>query len=116
MPNAAVEEGGQKGRGRPPRLFAGVVRWSGLLCVPGGVLWALSPLGVYFSEMRFGTPNVFWKLFSSAPLLLLVGLVGLYFGRLPGRSSSSLLLPRLAFFVTLFSSWSRATWVSSGWE
>jgi hypothetical protein len=29
----------------------------------GGVLWALSPLGVHLSELRFHTPNVFWKLF-----------------------------------------------------
>jgi hypothetical protein len=29
--------------------------------------------------MRFHTPNVFWKLFPSAPLLLLAGLLGLHF-------------------------------------
>ena len=50
----------------------------GLLCVPGGVLWALSPLGVHLSELRFHTPNVFWKLFPSAPLLLMAGLIGLH--------------------------------------
>ena len=59
-------------------FFSFLLRWSGLLCVPGGVLWALSPVGVYLSELRFSTPNVFWKLFPSAPLLLLVGLVGLH--------------------------------------
>ncbi len=73
------------GRRAPLRLLAGVVRWAGLLCVPGGVLWALSPLGVQLSEVQFNTPNVFWKLFPSAPLLLLVGLVGLHI-RISGRS------------------------------
>jgi hypothetical protein len=45
--------------------------------VAGGVLWALSPVGVHLSEVKFHTPNIFWKLFPSAPLLLLIGLVGL---------------------------------------
>ena len=60
------------------RAFAFLLRWAGLLCAPGGVLWALSPVGVHLSELRFHTPNVFWKLFPSAPLLLLVGLIGLH--------------------------------------
>jgi len=59
------------------RLFGFLVRWAGLLVVPGGALWALSPIGASISETAFGTPNVFWKLFPSAPLLVLVGLVGL---------------------------------------
>jgi hypothetical protein len=59
------------------RLVWFLVRWVGLLVVPGGVLWALSPIGASISETAFGTPNVFWKLFPSAPLLLLVGLAGL---------------------------------------
>jgi len=59
------------------RLFGFLVRWAGLLVVPGGVLWALSPIGASISETAFGTPNVFWKLFPAAPLLLLAGLVGL---------------------------------------
>ncbi|QIN81404.1 hypothetical protein GBA63_01250 [Rubrobacter tropicus] len=58
------------------RLVWFLVRWSGLLVVPGGVLWTLSPVGASISETAFGTPNVFWKLFPSAPLLLLAGLVG----------------------------------------
>lgn len=58
------------------RLVLFLIRWSGLLVVPGGVLWALSPIGASISETAFGTPNVFWKLFPSAPLLLLAGLVG----------------------------------------
>ena len=44
----------------------------------GGILWALSPTGVSVSEALFHTPNAFWKAFPSAPLLLLVGLLGLY--------------------------------------
>lgn len=50
--------------------------WLGaLLCFPGGVLWALSPLGVYLSEMKFKSPDTFWKLFPSAVLLISVGLI-----------------------------------------
>jgi hypothetical protein len=45
--------------------------------VPGGVLWALSPIGVSLSDSLFHTPNVFWKLFPSAPLLILLGMIGL---------------------------------------
>ena len=59
------------------RLFWFLLRWAGLLVVPGGALWALSPIGVSISETAFGTSNLFWKLFPSAPLLLLAGLVGL---------------------------------------
>ena len=58
------------------RLLLFLIRWSGLLVVPGGALWALSPVGISISETAFGTPNVFWKYFLSAPLLLLIGLVG----------------------------------------
>ena len=47
------------------------------MCVPGGVLWSLTPLGISLSEYRFSTPTVFWKLFPSAPLLLILGLIGL---------------------------------------
>lgn len=63
------------------RLVLFLVRWSGLLVVPGGVLWALSPIGASISQTAFGTPNVFWKLFPAAPLLLLAGLVGLQLRR-----------------------------------
>jgi hypothetical protein len=62
------------------RTLKTMARWGALACaMAGGVLWALSPLGVHLSELRFHTPNVFWKLFPSAPLLLMVGLIGLYF-------------------------------------
>lgn len=59
------------------RLVLFLVGWSGLLVVPGGALWALSPIGASISQTAFGTPNVFWKLFPSAPLLILAGIVGL---------------------------------------
>jgi hypothetical protein len=67
------------------RTLKMMARWGMLACVmAGGVLWALSPLGIHISELKFHTPNVFWRLFPSAPLLLLAGLIGLYlifFGR-----------------------------------
>lgn len=59
------------------KSLSGLVRWSVLLCVPGGVLWALTPLGISLAEYRFSAPAVFWKLFPSAPLLLALGLIGL---------------------------------------
>ncbi len=60
--------------------------WASLAClVGGGMLWALSPVGVELSEMKFKTPDVFWKLFPSAPLLLAFGLLGLLFRRGEGR-------------------------------
>lgn len=54
---------------------------SSVCFVAGGALWTLSPLGIHLSELRFKTPDVFWKLFPSAPLLLGLGLLALYFGR-----------------------------------
>ena len=79
------------------RALSFLLRWLGLLCVPGGVLWALSPTGVYLSELRFHTPNIFWKLFPSAPLLMLVGLIGLH-ALISGRSGW---LERVGFYATL---------------
>jgi hypothetical protein len=77
------------------RLLSFVVRWSGLLCVPGGALWALTPTGVYISNLAFHTPNVFWKLFWPAPVLLLLGLIGLQVR----QSDRSGLLQKIGFFV-----------------
>jgi hypothetical protein len=77
------------------RLLSFVLKWSGILCVPGGVLWALSPTGVYISNYAFHTPNVFWKMFWPAPLLILLGLIGLQF-RQSGRSG---LLEKVGFLV-----------------
>ncbi len=80
------------------RGFRGVLWWLvALMCVPGGMLWVLSPLGVTLSESQFKTPDVFWKLFPSAPLLMLAGLVGVRLWRM-GRPG---LLERIAFFVAV---------------
>ena len=88
-----------------PKALATLLRWGALLCVPaGGVLWALSPIGVHLSELRFHTPNVFWKLFPSAPLLLLVGLVGLAFfvrGRLGWLGRAGFVLALLGLVLVL---------------
>lgn len=83
------------------RIFSSLLRWSVLLCVPGGVLWALSPVGVYLSEQRFHTPNVFWKLFPSAPLLLLAGLVGVYLFAGRGRLERAGLLLALVGLILI---------------
>ena len=94
------------GRKRNPaaRLVSFLLRWSGLLCVPGGVLWALSPVGVTLSEQLFHTPNVFWKMFPAAPLLLLLGLIGLHF-RVSDRSGrlevSGFLVCAIGLLLTL---------------
>jgi hypothetical protein len=74
-----------------------LLKWSGILCVPGGVLWALSPTGVYISNFAFHTPNVFWKMFWPAPLLILLGLIGLQLrqSRLSGLSE------KLGFLVAI---------------
>ena len=77
------------------RFLSFLARWSGILCVPGGALWALSPTGVYVSNFAFHTPNVFWKMFWTAPLLMLLGLMGL---QLRQRDRSGL-LQRLGFLV-----------------
>ena len=79
------------------RLFWFLVRWAGLLVVPGGVLWALSPIGASISATAFGTPNVFWKLFPAAPLLLFAGLVGLQL-RQSGRAGT---LEKVSFWLAV---------------
>lgn len=72
-----------------------------LLCIPGGILWALSPLGVYLSEYRYKTPEVFWKLFPSAPLLMAAGLVGLYAHLFTLRGRRGGALERVGFFLAV---------------
>lgn len=74
-----------------------MLKWSGILCVPGGALWALAPTGVYISNFAFHTPNVFWKMFWTAPLLILLGLIGLQLR----QSERSGLLEKLGFFITV---------------
>lgn len=85
-------------------MLSGIVRWSVLLCVPGGILWALTPLGISLSEYRFSTPAVFWKLFPSAPLLIMLGLIGLqlwHSGRAgwPGRAGFTVALLGILLIV-----------------
>lgn len=63
----------------------------------GGALWSLTPLGIQLSQQKFKTPDVFWKLFPSAPLLLIIGLAGLYF-LLSDRCGR---LGKAGFFLTL---------------
>ena len=64
---------------KPASKLRELLGWASLAClVIGGVLWALSPLGVELSALKFKTPDVFWRLFPSSPALLLAGLVGLY--------------------------------------
>lgn len=75
-----------------------MTRWGALACaMAGGVLWVLSPVGIRISELKFHTPNVFWKLFPSAPLLLLVDFFGLYFL----VSSRSGWIERVGFLLAL---------------
>ena len=74
-----------------------LLKWSGILCVPGGLLWALSPTGISISNLAFHTPDVFWKMFWAAPLLILLGLVGLQLR----QSERSGPWERLGFFVTV---------------
>jgi hypothetical protein len=74
-----------------------LLKWSGILCVPGGLLWALSPTGISISNFAFHTPNVFWKMFWSAPLLILLGLIGLQLR----QSERSGLWEKLGFFVAV---------------
>jgi hypothetical protein len=93
--DAADVQQDQSGSTRP---LASIVGWAGALaCVAGGVLWVLSPVGVHLSEVKFHTPNVFWKLFPSAPLLLLVGLAGLRL-LVAGRRGP---IQRIGFWTTL---------------
>lgn len=84
-------------------FLRGLVRWSILLCVPGGALWALSPLGISLSEYRYSTPAVFWKLFPSAVLLMLAGMLGLWFWtRSPGwleRISAAIIVAGVLLIV-----------------
>ncbi len=76
-----------------------MISWlAALCCLPGGALWALSPLGILLAEGYLaGGATVFWQLFSSAPLLMLVGLIGL---RLTGHVGSGW-LARAGFAATL---------------
>lgn len=84
-----------KGSDRRSRGFGGLfsgalaaaVWLASMLVVPGGALWALTPMGVTLAESRLPSGSEgFWQLFSSAPLLLLAGVVGLHLRWLTGES------------------------------
>lgn len=61
------------------RVFRSTAWLAALACIPGGVLWALTPLGIQLADQRLPAgSDRFWQLFSTAPLLLLVGLAGLW--------------------------------------
>lgn len=56
-----------------------------MLTIPGGGLWALTPMGITLAESRLPSGEEgFWQLFSSAPLLLLAGVVGLHLRKVTG--------------------------------
>ncbi|MGI8866859.1 MAG: hypothetical protein ACR2G1_09020 [Rubrobacteraceae bacterium] len=78
-------------------MFSRLFFLGALLCLPGGVLWALSPLGVYLTEMRFGSSDTFWRLFPSSVVLICAGLVS---HRLRGAGRGSRLAV-LGFYVVL---------------
>ena len=65
--------------------FAAAVWFASMFTIPGGMLWALTPMGVSLAEARLPSgPDGFWQLFASAPLLLLVGVAGLHLRHLTG--------------------------------
>ncbi len=56
-----------------------------MMVVPGGGLWALTPMGITLAESRLPSgADGFWQLFATAPLLLLVGVVGLHLRGITG--------------------------------
>lgn len=83
---------------RPSRITA-VVSWlAALCCLPGGALWALTPLGIMIAKGYLAEgPAGFWALFFPAPLLMFAGFAGLW---LLGCVGSGW-LARAGFAVTL---------------
>jgi hypothetical protein len=60
------------------RLVTGLSWLAALSCLPGGALWAVSPLGLVLAEQRLVEgADVFWRLFPAAPLAMALGVVGL---------------------------------------
>lgn len=61
-------------------LLSRLAYWIAVLfCIPGGALWALTPLGIQLADQRLPSGSArFWQLFSLAPMLLLVGLAGVW--------------------------------------
>ncbi len=79
------------------KVLRTLLGWSFLLLIPAGALWALSPLGVYLSDYAFKTPNVFWRLFPSAPMLMALGLAGVFFFYLRERG----IIAKIGFWVVV---------------
>ncbi|WP_047864621.1 hypothetical protein [Rubrobacter aplysinae] len=66
-------------------LVAAAVWLASMMVVPGGGLWALTPMGITLAESRLPSgADGFWQLFATAPLLLLVGVVGLHLRGITG--------------------------------
>lgn len=75
-----------------------------MFVIPGGALWALTPMGITLAASRLPSGEEgFWQLFSSAPLLLLVGVIGLHLRRLTGSGGllrwASLLVAAVGFLM-----------------
>ena len=79
------------------RLLSFLLKWRPAYCACLRAAWALSPTGVSISNLAFHTPNVFWKMFWSSPLLILLGLIGLQLR----QSERSGLWEKLGFFVAV---------------
>lgn len=80
-------------------IFAAAVWLAAMFTIPGGALWALTPMGISLAEARLPSgPDGFWQLFASAPLLLAVGVAGLHLRRLTGSGGW---LRRVASLVAL---------------
>lgn len=66
-------------------ILAAVVWLASMFTIPGGGLWALTPMGIALAESRLPSgADGFWQLFVSAPLLLIVGVAGLHLRRISG--------------------------------
>ena len=61
------------------RIATGLLWLLALCLVPGGMLWTASPLGIFLANARLiNGSDVFWMFFPSAPLLLGIGVIGLW--------------------------------------
>lgn len=77
-------------RGLASKLVTGLSWLAALSCLPGGALWAVSPLGLVLAEGRLTEgSDVFWMLFPAAPLALALGVVGLLWIRALGAGWST---------------------------